>query len=115
MTEDRLEQSAHIIAVAAVMVADHSRYIVEVERDIIKLARCYAERRAVKWLPIESAPGDGQTVCLYGCFHKGKWYQKIAARGKGVGGLHVNIPTGFRMFEGATHWQPLPQPPKETT
>lgn len=64
------------------------------------------------WQPIETAPKEGETKALYGCYKNGKWYTQITARGSGVGGLHVNVPTGFRSYTGATHWMPLPEPPK---
>lgn len=64
------------------------------------------------WQPIETAPKDCETKALYGCYKDDKWYTQITARGKGVGGLHVNIPTGFRSYSGATHWMPLPAAPK---
>lgn len=41
MTDAELEREAHAIAVSAVMCADHSGYIPEVERDIITLAKKY--------------------------------------------------------------------------
>lgn len=67
--------------------------------------------KATQWQPIETAPMDGVTKALYGCWHEGKWYEQITKRGSGVGGLHVNVPTGFRKYTAATHWMPLPQPP----
>ena len=64
------------------------------------------EAALVGWRDIESAPRDGVTKALYGCFKDEKWYVQITARGRGVGGLHVNVPTGFRSYTGATHWMP---------
>jgi len=66
-----------------------------------------------QWQPIETAPNDGKTKALYGCFKEKKWYECISKRGNGVGGKHVNVPTGFRSYTGATHWMPLPKPPEK--
>ena len=61
------------------------------------------------WQPIETAK-NGELL-LFGCFHGGKWYVKIAKKGNGVSWRCVNIPVGFRDFSCATHWMPIPEPP----
>lgn len=61
------------------------------------------------WQPIETAPKD-DTKILLGRYTKDIWYISLG-RYKG-GGLYTLIPTGFRKYDWATHWMPLPQPPK---
>ncbi len=64
------------------------------------------------WYPLECAPMDSKSKALYGAYKDGKWYELLAKRGKGVGGASVNVPTGFRSYTTATHWQPLPKKPE---
>lgn len=78
----------------------------------IALTHAIEHMKRFTWREIETAPRDGVTKALYGCYKNGNWYIQITARGKGVGGLHVNVPTGFRSYTGATHWMPLPPAPE---
>lgn len=86
--------------------------------DLVDLAesdlKAYMERE--EWQPIETAPMDGSFVVLYGYFEKtfgvindnphefrlGKWNNNFE---EWVDSWDVG---GFP----ATHWKPLPQPPK---
>ena len=66
---------------------------------------------AGKWHPIETAPKDGSLVLVAGVENGGvvtsnmtvaRWLKPYGWGSMPFGGL----------FEGATHWMPLPEPPK---
>lgn len=57
------------------------------------------------WQPIETAPKD-DTKILLGCFSNGKWYEVL---GRKKSYHYTLVPTGFRDFERATAWMPLPK------
>jgi hypothetical protein len=71
-------------------------------------------RAAMQWRPIETAPRDGTEVLLYtaqgmiqGCFAYGDWEQSVCAASYDAATAYIEcVPT---------HWQPLPEPPKEAT
>lgn len=98
----------------------------EIRDDIESQIREHGEDCRPKWLPIESAPKDGRHI-LVGDFTKGRerffgWYDGRAHPWQDV--VHYwSRPSeeGFYMSNGdqerpvmnATHWMPLPDPPKE--
>lgn len=59
-----------------------------------------------EWQPISTFPDDGQKQLL-GVNHNGKWYEALGKT------QYTNIPCGFREYKHPTHWQHLPQPPKQ--
>lgn len=59
------------------------------------------------WQPISSAPRDGTLVILWSRIGPGG--ADLYYRANGV----WNSPRGFLSDGDATHWMPLPPPPKE--
>ncbi len=58
-----------------------------------------------EWQPIETAP-RGKPVLLW---RAPEWF--VAAQIEGEFGIGWCTPDGFEVFR-ATHWMPLPEPPK---
>lgn len=89
-----------------------------------------------EWQTIETAPRDGTTVLLYTTCHgaceawfsKGEWSQETPINPREYSGsawvccddaFQIEVeeygPNGRRYYDGtATHWMPLPAPPKDT-
>jgi hypothetical protein len=81
-----------------------------------QLAAMWAEKALAEteqvddgWMPIKSCKEKGKIIL--GVWSKGVWYQIMGKKNTKWG--PTNIPVGFRNFEIATHWMPLPPPPKE--
>lgn len=77
-----------------------------------------------EWQPIETAPKDGSwyVICRVGeaGFEVGRYSPLMVDKYEEVeGGLYRRVPLKAYDFEGfnnhhrATHWLPLPSPPKE--
>jgi len=64
-----------------------------------------------EWKPIETAPKDGETRVLLG--RTGFAEQQAVAWWSAISEAWVTVIGGHTFYE-ATHWMPLPQPPKET-
>ena len=64
-----------------------------------------------EWQPIETAPDDGRAflaINIYDC----QWIcTKLDGRIIGVGEAACSAAVGVARL--ATHWQPLPEPPKQ--
>lgn len=71
----------------------------------------------MKWMPIETAPKDGTQYLAFGCgvfflenrppnHFPGEWTWN-ASRNQWRGHAHLSP------LNDATHWMPLPEPPKE--
>lgn len=64
-----------------------------------------------EWQPIETAPRNGECVLVYDPSFVSR--PVLEARMMEQGGLYCD-PTYYEWFSTteATHWQPLPEPPK---
>ena len=80
---------------------------VDQTKELLKFAELIREdERYSQWQPIESAPKDGSFFDVWNSLLKTReanvWYCD--------GSFYVG---SLRVATGATHWQPLPEPPKE--
>lgn len=75
-------------------------------------------KTASEWQPIESAPKDGTEVLIYHKHTTDSHYSAVAAswfEGQFYASSKEDIIDWSDGIKQSTHWQPLPQPPKETT
>lgn len=80
------------------------------QREIAALQTELAKRQ---WQPIETAPKDGQRVL---CRYAGVYEVRVVTFWRdGGGSAHFGLPNepDGKGSQPATHWQPLPEPPKE--
>lgn len=74
------------------------------------ICRLAAALAAHEWQPIETAPRDGTWLLLWCDWpFVGKW----ADKGKRASGNWTEDADSINPIYGATHWQPLPDPPKD--
>lgn len=59
-----------------------------------------------EWQPIETAPRDGRTVLIFTNRPIRQW-----AIARWIGAPHNHWGDGYERWD-ATHWMPLPEPPK---
>lgn len=67
-----------------------------------------------QWQPIETAPKDGREILVYGIW-TGEIYGPDAMPSIGVafsGSLELTLGDAYSCGCDATHWMPLPEPPK---
>lgn len=73
----------------------------------------------MNWQPIETAPKDNKAVLLYGKLES-EIYDVLSTPQICVGAFydgewHMTNQAYYFMIVHATHWMPLPPPPKELT
>ena len=77
---------------------------------------------AASWQPIETAPRDGTffVIFTHGEYEVGRYAPSFWASFEDAGNgyykkvdRHMTDWSGFNNFHAATHWMPLPPPPKE--
>lgn len=80
-------------------------------KDVAELVELPAELTG--WQPIETAPKDKPVFvgnAKWSRAHSAVWNPNF-----GVFASSSHMKIGITMYTDATHWQPLPEPPKETT
>jgi hypothetical protein len=68
-------------------------------------AQHYAAKANGGWLPIESAPNEGELIIVGWHNFRGQWIAEVWAP------AYLRSP---RRIADPTHWQPLPPPPEQT-
>lgn len=76
------------------------------------LARITELEAAQTWQPIESAPKDGTWILVIDNTFDGLEGAFVAQRARCFGGCWLTNSFGKRDVVRATHWMPLPTPPK---
>jgi len=74
-----------------------------------------------EWQPIETAPRDGTDIILYepatvsfpGELKTGKWWNAWYGDETKPGWIISNCDEEYGWYIEATHWMPLPKPPKQ--
>jgi hypothetical protein len=61
-----------------------------------------------QWQPIETAPKDGTEIIVWDAEYRHSYFARCNSKGE------VYWDELYGPLENATHWMPLPEPPKVT-
>lgn len=115
LSDDAYDKARALLDRRLIVTVDSNEEVIEAIQDILLFARAkkislnaageLVQGEVDNWLPIESAPRDGASVLVW-----------CPTDGSVIASWVVDDGCWFCMhfgsFDDATHWMPLPEPPK---